>query len=208
MTKVKICGITSLEDAMAACEAGADALGFNFAPEAKKRNRFIEPEAARRIIEQLPPFVAGVAVCVNEEPRRIREYLEFVDWIQFHGEETPEQCREAGCRGIKALRVGPKFDPEAMRAYPTPAFLLDAHLPGERGGTGRTCDWAAAQRAVALGRPVLLAGGLTPENVAEAVKIVRPYGVDTASGVEAAPGKKDHDRIRAFVRNAKAQLSR
>lgn len=206
MTRVKICGITRLEDALAACEAGADALGFIFAPEARRRNRYIDPEAARRIVEQLPPFVLTVGVCVNEPPERLLEYLAFVDRVQLHGEETVEQCAAVGSRAIKAFRAGAGFDPAAMLAYPTSAYLIDAYVPGARGGTGETCDWDVARRAVDLGRPVVLAGGLEPENVAEAVRRVRPFAVDTAGGVENAPGVKDHDKIRKFIENAKTAL--
>jgi len=207
VTKVKICGITNLDDARAACEAGADALGFVFAPEAKKRNRYIAPEDARRIIEKLPPFVTTVAVCVNEPPERLLEYLSFVDCVQLSGDETCEACRAVGPRAIKAFRVGAEFQPESMLAYPAVAYLLDAYAPGAHGGTGQTCDWALARRAVEMGRPLILAGGLTPDNVAEAVRTVRPYAVDTSGGVESAPGKKDHERICSFIRNAKSSLS-
>ena len=206
MTKVKICGITNLDDALAACEAGADALGFNFAPEARPRNRYIDPEEAQRIVERLPPFVASVAVCVNETPERLLEFLEFVDWVQLHGEETVEQCTPVAGRAIKAFRAAPGFDPASMLAYSTASYLLDAYVPGARGGTGELCDWDLARRAVALGRPLILAGGLTPENVAEAVRQVRPYGVDTAGGVERATGRKDRDKMRKFIHNAKAAL--
>ena len=206
MTRVKICGITSLEDALAACEAGADALGFNFAPEARRKNRYIDPEHAQRIIAQLPSFVVSVAVCVNATDAELSRYLEFVDRVQLHGEESVEQCRRFAARAIKVFRAGPGFDPKTMIEYPTPAVLLDAYTPDQRGGSGQTCDWDVACRAVELGRPLILAGGLTPENVAEAVQRVRPYAVDTAGGVESAPGKKDHDRIREFIRHAKLQL--
>ncbi len=201
--KVKLCGITSLGDALAACDAGADALGFNFAAEARARNRYIDPDAAMKIIEQLPPFVATVAVTVNEALARLEEYLRFVDTVQLHGEEGPELCAALSKRPIKAFRVGAGFAPESMLAYRASAYLLDASVPGARGGTGQTGDWELARRAVETGRPIVLAGGLTPENVAEAIRCVRPHGVDTASGVESAPGKKDHERIRLFVRNAK-----
>lgn len=205
--KVKICGMTRLDDALAACDAGVDVLGFNFAPEAKKRNRYIDPDDARLIIDQLPPFVITVAICVNEPTGRLIEFLEFVDYVQLHGEETVEQCQAVASRAIKAFRVGDSFDPAAMLAYPAKAYLLDACVPGSRGGTGATCDWEVAVKAVALGRPIMLAGGLTPENVAEAVQLVRPYAVDTAGGVESEPGKKDHARIRSFVINAKHAVS-
>jgi len=205
--RVKICGITNVDDALAACDAGADALGFIFAPEAQRRNRYIAPDQAAQIVAQLPPFVSTVAVCVNEPVARLLEYLEFVDWVQLCGEEPAPDCAPVAARAIKAFRMGADFRPEAMLAYGTAAYLVDAYAPGQRGGTGKTCDWTAARRACALGRPVILAGGLTPENVAEAVRAVGPYAVDTAGGVEAAPGKKDHERIRSFVRRAKGALS-
>jgi len=207
MTRVKICGITNLEDALAACEAGADALGFVFAPEAKARNRYVSPEQGREIVRQLPPFVSTVAVCVNDPPARLREYLEFVDYVQLCGEESVEDCAAVCDRAIKAFRAGGDFDPAGMAAYPAAAYLLDAGVQGAHGGTGVTCDWDVARRAVALGRRIVLAGGLTPDNVAEAVRAVRPYAVDTSGGVESAPGKKDHDRIRRFIENARLPVS-
>lgn len=203
MMKVKICGITNLEDALAACDAGADALGFVFAREAKDRNRYISPRAAQEICHALPPFVAKVAVCVNEPVDQIMQYLHFVDFVQLCGEETPLDCQFVARRAIKVFRAGPDFKPEDMLAYPTKAYLLDAATPGVHGGTGVPCDWELARRAVALGRPIILAGGLTPENVAEAVAKVRPYAVDVSGGVESAPGKKDHERVRLFIQNAK-----
>ena len=203
--RVKICGITNLEDALAACDAGADALGFVFAPEAKARNRYVEPAEVRAIIGKLPPFVITVAVCVNEPPEKLLEYAQFCDRLQLCGEEQPKDVaalpRE---RIIKAFRAGPDFDLAAALAYPASACLLDA--PGAHGGAGTACDWTAARNAVDAGLRVILAGGLTPENVAEAVRAVRPYAVDTSGGVECAPGKKDHDRIRRFIANAKNAL--
>ena len=157
--KVKICGITGLEDALAAAEAGADALGFNFAEEAKAKNRYIEPNEARGIIEQLPPFITTVAVTVNEDPDRLRSYLDFVDYVQLHGEETRETCAQFTPRAIKAFRVGPDFTPEAVLEYPVAAYLLDAYVPGARGGTGETCDWDTARATAALDKPLILAGG-------------------------------------------------
>ncbi|MDQ1256686.1 MAG: phosphoribosylanthranilate isomerase, partial [Candidatus Hydrogenedentes bacterium] len=156
VTNVKICGITNLDDALAACDAGADALGFVFAPEARKRNRYIAPDDARTIITQLPPFVTTVAVCVNEPVERLLEFLTFVDRVQLHGEESIEVCRAVAPRAIKAFRAGPDFDPRTMLDYPAAAYLLDAQVPGERGGTGETCDWDAARQVAALGRPLIL----------------------------------------------------
>lgn len=207
MIKVKICGITNADDAHAACEAGADALGFVFAGEARRRNRYIEPERAAAIIAQLPPFVTTVAVCVNAPLRELEEYLAFVDFVQLCGEEKPCEYRPVANRAVKVFHVGPGFTPDALAAHPARAYLLDAQLPGAHGGTGTTCDWASAREAIGQGKPVILAGGLTPENVGEAVRTVRPYAVDTSGGVEASPGKKDHDRIREFIRNARAGVS-
>jgi len=205
-TRVKICGITCLEDALAACDAGADALGFVLAPEAKKRNRYIEPAAAFEIIAELPPFVTTVAVCVNESIQQLANYLTHFDCVQCCGDETPSDLPPAQVT-LKAFRAGPDFDVQRMLYYEARGYVLDAAVQGEHGGTGQTCDWEVARAAVATGKPIVLAGGLTPENVAEAVREVRPFAVDTSSGVESAPGKKDHDRIRAFVHNAKAPLA-
>ena len=206
-TRIKICGITNLDDALAACAAGADALGFNFAEEAKPKNRYIEPAAAKAIIEQLPPFVTSVAICVNDSVGRLTEYLEIVDYVQLHGEESVEVCQAVANRALKAFRVSPDFEPKSMLAYPAAAYVLDAWTPNMRGGTGQTFDWEIAKEAVALDRPLILAGGLTPDNVAEAVRIVQPYAVDVAGGVEASPGVKDHGKLRSFIHNAKYALS-
>lgn len=204
--KVKICGITTPEDALAACEAGADALGFNFAPEAKARGRYVEPATARSIAALLPPFVTVTAVCVNPTVDQVRDWLSFCHCVQLHGEETAEFSAAFGRRAIKAFRAAPGFQVESMLAYDVGAYLLDAYAPDARGGTGKTFDWDLARKAVVLGKPLILAGGLTPDNVAEAVRTVRPFAVDTAGGVEYAPGKKDHDRIRRFIENAKRAL--
>lgn len=206
MPKVKVCGITNLEDAMAACEAGVDALGFVFAPEAKARSRYIDPEAALRIIELIPPFVSTVAVCVNESRERLEEYLGFVDYVQLCGEEPVELYSGIASRVLKVFHAHGGFDVGALAACPARVIVMDAQAPGAHGGTGATCDWDIARRAVALGRHVMLAGGLTPENVAEAVRVVRPFAVDVSGGVQSAPGKKDHERIRDFVRNAKLPI--
>jgi len=205
--KVKICGITTLEDALAACEAGADALGFNFALEAKKKKRYIDPEKAASIINAMPPFVSSVAVTVNETTDRLKEYLEFVDFVQLHGEESADQCDAFGGRAIKAFRMGPDFSSKSLKEYRVAAYLVDAYVDGERGGTGATCDWAKAAHIANEASPMILAGGLTPANVYEAAQAVCPYGVDTAGGVESAPGKKDHEKMREFVQNAKTPLS-
>jgi len=203
VTKVKICGITNIEDALAACEAGADALGFVFAPEAKARSRYITPEAARRICHALPPFIQKIAVCVNEPIDNLMAYLHFMNYVQLCGEETVVDVQFVAKRAIKVFHAGPGFRPEDMLVYPSKVFLLDAAVPGAHGGTGAVCDWDIARKAVELGRPVILAGGLTPENVEEAVARVRPYAVDASGSIERAPGKKNHERMRQFIQNAK-----
>ncbi len=205
--RIKICGITNYDDAMAACDAGVDALGFVFAPEARARGRYIAPDAAQRIVEKLPPFVDTVAVCVDDPPERWVEYLAFLDYVQLCGAESPEDCARFPGRVIKTFRVSAAFRREDVLEYPGATCLLDACVPGAHGGTGAPCDWNAARRVVEQGRTVILAGGLTPENVAEAIRTVRPYAVDTSGGVERAPGKKDHERIRRFISEARIPLS-
>ncbi len=207
MTRVKICGITNLEDAIAACDAGADALGFNFSEEARRKDRYIDQHEAKAISKLIPPFVTKIAVVVDPLLERVAELIPFMDCIQLHGNETAEFCRGVPIKRIKTFHVGPDFDPTQMLDYRVSAFLLDASVPGEVGGTGQTCDWDAARAAVAMERPVILAGGLTPENVADAVRTVRPYAVDVASGVESEPGKKDHGKLRDFIERAKSALS-
>jgi phosphoribosylanthranilate isomerase len=197
MIKIKICGITNLEDALASADAGADALGFNFY---KKSPRCIEPEKAAEIIAQLPPFVMPVGIFVNEREDKIREIqqLTCLQALQFHGDESPEFCQRFGARVIKAFQVKNKESLKNMAHYHVGAFLLDSYRDGIRGGTGVTFDWHLAVVAKTFGK-VILAGGLTPENVAEAVKLVQPYGVDVAGGVEKEKGIKDHIKIRKFI---------
>jgi phosphoribosylanthranilate isomerase len=188
---VKICGITQLEDALAAVDAGANAIGFVFWP---KSPRCIDPYRARAITAQLPPFVTAVGLFVNQP----REYVNAVaslvrlGAVQLHGDETPEFAASIAAPVLKALSV------DDAQAWPAGAtLLLDAHDPVQRGGTGRTIDWIAAA-AIAARRRVLLAGGLTPDNVADAIAQVRPFGIDVSSGVERAPGVKDHRRLKAL----------
>ncbi len=197
MIKIKICGITNLDDAMAAADAGADALGFNFY---KKSPRYIEPEKAAEIISQLPPFILPVAIFVNEREDRIREILSgtCIQGVQFHGDETPEFCQRFGNRVIKAFQVKDKESLKTMAHYRVAAYLLDSYRDGLRGGTGATFDWHLAIVAKTFGR-IILAGGLTPENVAEAVKLVQPYGIDVAGGVEKEKGIKDHAKLKKFI---------
>jgi phosphoribosylanthranilate isomerase len=201
--KVKICGITNLPDGMAAAEAGADALGFVFYDQSPRR---ISVEAAAVLIPQLPPFVMKVGVFVNAPEdlvvRAIRECG--LNLLQFHGDEPPEYCLQFGLMSMKAFRIRDAASLQALSRYRTDAWLLDAYAPDKPGGTGETFNWDLALEAQGLGRPIFLAGGLTAENVAEAVCRARPYGVDVSSGVEAGPGRKDHAKVKAFIQAAKA----
>jgi phosphoribosylanthranilate isomerase len=200
MTRVKVCGITNLEDALAAVGAGAELLGFNFYA---RSPRYVTPSAARRVVERLPEGVECVGVFVNESaPEDVARVAREagVGAVQLHGDETPEFCRGlAGLTTIKALRVGPGYSPEAAAGYPTDAVLLDAYVAGEWGGTGHTFDWALARRTREAVPKLFLAGGLNPDNVAEAVASVRPYAVDVCSGVETSPGRKSPHLLRRFV---------
>lgn len=204
MVRVKICGMTNRDDALLAAELGADALGFIFYP---KSPRAITPEAAREIIRRLPPFVLTVGVFVDEEPARVEEIAAFtgLDWLQLHGAESPEYCRAMGRRVIKGFRIKGEESLALLAPYhgAVQAFLLDTYRPGTPGGTGQTFDWELARRAKEFG-PIILAGGLTPDNVAEAIHTVRPAAVDVASGVEAAPGKKDPNNLKAFMEAARS----
>jgi phosphoribosylanthranilate isomerase len=204
MTLVKVCGVTSLEDARAAVEAGADALGFNLYPASP---RYVSAGVARAIIEALPPDVVAIGVFVNagppEEVARVAEEAGF-RFVQLHGDETPEYCaRVGGGRVIKALRVNPAFEPDEAACYSTEAVLLDAYVEGERGGTGHTFDWGVARRVSEVVAHLYLAGGLRPSNVAEAVRAVKPFAVDVCSGVESAPGRKDAELMRRFVESVR-----
>lgn len=197
MIKIKICGITNLDDALAAAEYGADALGFIFY---KKSPRYIKPEKAAEIISQLPPFITPVGLFVNEREEKIREVQQHtcIQTIQLHGDETPDFCSRFGERVIKAFQVKDKESIKHLAQYHVGAFLLDSYRDGQRGGTGTTFDWHLAVVAKTFGR-IILAGGLTPDNAAEAVKLVQPYAVDIASGVEREPGIKDHSKIKKFI---------
>jgi len=196
--KVKICGITNLDDALAAVDAGAAALGFMFY---ESSPRHVSLTTAADIIRQLPPFIARVGVFVNPDGALVKKTIEVcgVDTLQFHGEEAPQFCRMFGLKTIKAFRVQGQESLSELRNYATDAWLLDSFVAGVRGGTGATFHWELALEAKKLGRPVILAGGLTSENVAEAVHQVRPYAVDVSSGVESSPGKKDPAKVRAFI---------
>ncbi len=201
MVKIKICGITRLDDALHACACGADALGLVFYP---KSPRCVTPEQARAIVAALPPFVTAVGLFVNEQPQTVRELADFcgLDVIQLHGDETPGSCNFSPRRTIKALRVRDAASLAGHGEFQVSALLLDAWAPDAYGGTGHSFNWDMAA-GVARQRPVILAGGLTPENVAKAVATVRPYAVDVSSGVEVSPGRKDPEKVAAFIRQAR-----
>jgi phosphoribosylanthranilate isomerase len=201
MTFVKICGITNLPDALVAVSEGADALGFNFY---RNSSRYIEPLEARRIIEQLPTNILTVGVFVNEEtPEQVKAVASEagVIGLQLHGDESPDYCsalRDSFV--IKAFAVSEAFDIRTTLEYSVDAVLLDASHRNLRGGTGQVIDWTVAKRVGELGMKMFLAGGLTPENVREAIDTVNPYAVDACSGLERVPGMKDHNRLRAFFK--------
>jgi phosphoribosylanthranilate isomerase len=201
MTLVKICGITSCADALAAVAAGADALGFNFY---RPSPRYISPETAREITNQLPTSVLKVGVFVNEELESVVRIVTEVglSGVQLHGDESPEYCEAlAGNYIIKVFRAGDDFD---IEAYTVEAIMLDTKDDMLRGGTGRIFDWSLAHRPESSKPRLFLAGGLSPENVAEAITTVRPYAVDACSSLEISPGRKDHARMRAFVAAARS----
>jgi phosphoribosylanthranilate isomerase len=198
-TKIKVCGITRYEDAAMALDEGADALGFNFYP---RSPRYIEPSDARSITRRLPPLATTVGVFVNvESPAEVAATAAMagVRVLQLHGDETPAYCRElSGWVLIKAVRIGAGALPDNLREYDVQAFLADSRDDGLFGGTGRTFDWPRVREIQGI-RPLILAGGLHPGNVADAIRAVRPYAVDVCSGVESAPGKKDLGKLREFI---------
>ncbi len=201
--KVKICGITNAPDALAAAEAGADALGFMFYDQSP---RFVSVQAAADIVRELPPYLVKVGVFVDaEEDLVVRAIGECgLNLLQFHGDETPDYCLKFGVMSMKAFRMRDAASLKALPGYRTDAWLLDAHTPGKPGGTGEKFDWDLAVEAVKLGRPIFLAGGLTPANVGTAVVKVRPYAVDVSSGVEVSAGRKDPVKMRDFIQSARS----
>jgi phosphoribosylanthranilate isomerase len=197
-TRVKICGITNPADAQAVVTAGADALGYIFY---EKSPRFIELEQAAKISKNLPPFIMRVGVFVNAPEELITRAIADcgLTMLQFHGDEPPEFCTQFGLMNMKAFRVHGRDTLEQIPKYDTDAYLLDAYSSTTLGGTGEKFNWDLAVEAQKFGKPIFLAGGLTPENVAEAITKVHPFGVDVSSGVERAPGKKDHAKVKAFI---------
>ncbi len=210
MVRVKICGITNLQDAEAAVDLGVDALGFNFC---RRSPRYLEPTIAKGIIEMLPPLVSLVGIFVDEfSPDRIPKLARAIGIgsVQLHGSESPEYAKKLNeLRTIKAFRVTDDFDVHLLKAYQVGAYLLDAYDPDQAGGTGKTFNWDIAVAAKQHGR-VILAGGLSPENICEAILKVQPYGVDVCSGIESEPGRKDSSKMQSLfeeIRRAEALLA-
>ncbi|MBW2645396.1 MAG: phosphoribosylanthranilate isomerase [Deltaproteobacteria bacterium] len=199
-TKIKICGITRLEDALLAADLGADALGFIFA----ESPRQVVPETARKIISLLPPFVNSVGVFVDEEQESVREIAAYckLDLVQLHGNESSGYCKALDLKALKVIRVKDEKSIESMASYrgTVQGFLLDTYVKGLPGGTGKTFNWELAKQAKKYG-PVILSGGLNPDNICEAIEKVKPYGVDISSGVEASPGIKDPDKLKLLFSN-------
>lgn len=201
-TRVKICGITRLEDAIAAAELGVDAVGLVFYP---KSSRLVSPAGAAAIVAALPPFVTSVGLFLDADASEVRDVLAQValDLLQFHGDEEPAFCASFGRPFIKAvpMRVGADVAAYAQDFKAAKALLLDSHGGGVIGGTGERFDWSKIPSRSRIGKPIILAGGLNPANIGEAVQQIQPYGVDISSGVESAKGIKDHTLMREFMRN-------
>ena len=197
MLRIKICGITNVDDALHAVDAGADALGFIFYPESP---RYVTPDTVRSIIERLPPFTTSIGVFVNADRDGIQQVIREcgLSLVQLHGDESPGDCLALGRPVIKAIRLRSRDDVTRMSEYAVRGFVLDAFVEGTWGGTGKMLDWGLAREATRYG-PTILAGGLTPDNVGRAVAEVHPYGVDVSSGVEISPGKKDSEKVRRFI---------
>lgn len=203
VTRIKICGITNVEDALAACELGADAIGFVFA----ESPRQVTLEEAADITDQLPPLVKTVGVFTNENPR-VSTVADWVplDLIQLHGDQTEQFAQWLGPnRVIRAVRVHDEDSLEWLKKWEVgAAYLLDTWVKDKKGGSGATFNWNLAVQAKEFGKPIILAGGLTPENVSDAIRTVRPYGVDVSTGVEAFRGKKDYNKMKEFIANVRA----
>jgi phosphoribosylanthranilate isomerase len=201
MFRIKICGITNESDALHAVACGADALGFVFFADSP---RCVESDVVRAIVEKLPAEVTTVGLFVNETPEVVNQVAtqSGISLVQLHGDETPDFCRQIDLPVMKAIRVRDAESLAGWSEYPVDAILLDAWHPEKFGGTGEACDWELATDLAQKTR-IILAGGLNPDNVAEAVRIVRPHGVDISSGVEQSPGRKDPEKVSAFIENAR-----
>jgi len=200
MIKIKICGITNKEDALWAVNLKVDALGFIFADSPRR----VKPEIVQGIIELLPPFISSVGIFVNEDRKKVEEITEScgLTTLQFHGEESPSYCEGFKQKIVKALRIENKDILEKAVQYKdkVDAYLLDTYSPSKYGGTGKTFDWCIAKEIKEFGLPIILSGGLNPENIREAISEVEPYGIDVSSGVEERPGKKNMEKLINFVR--------
>ncbi|MGZ4963351.1 MAG: phosphoribosylanthranilate isomerase [Limisphaerales bacterium] len=201
--KVKICGITNVEDALVAAEAGADAIGLMFY---EKSPRFVTLEQAEAIHKQLPPYIIRVGVFVNLEAGLVGTAMSHcgLTMLQFHGDETNEFCCQFGMMSMKAFRMKDESTLQQLANFETDAFLLDSYVAGKQGGTGEKFNWDLAIQAKNFKRPIFLSGGLSPDNVTSAVRKVVPFGVDVSSGVESVPGKKDHKKVRDFIAAVRA----
>lgn len=208
MIKVKICGVTNFDDALLVANLGAEYLGLNFWKDSPRK---VSVKMAKDIVSKMPPFVATVGLFVDEPLEEITKIVKKAGLkaVQLHGSETPEYCGQLSLACavpvIKAFRIQDEQSIEAMKPYTEAVnyFLLDAYVPGEVGGTGATFNWDLAVKAKDLGKPIFLAGGLTPENVTEAIEKVMPFAVDVASGVERLPRRKDYDKMNTFIRKAR-----
>jgi phosphoribosylanthranilate isomerase len=208
-TRIKVCGITNIEDAKAAILAGADALGFIFV---ESSPRYVSPDKVKEIVAQLPPFIHFVGVFVDSDPIEVEEIIDYcgLSYVQLHGREDAEYCSKLSyiatpCRIIKAFRVGSKTLAQDFKPYEdcVKGFLLDTFVEGQEGGTGKAFDWSLIEQ-LDLQRPVILAGGLTPDNVTDAVSAVRPFAIDINSGVEDEPGRKNYEKLQSLVKRVAA----
>jgi len=199
--RVKVCGTTRLKDALLAVECGADAIGFIFY---KKSPRCVTLKTAKEICSKLPPFVHRVGVFVNETAENVNRIADRcgLDAVQLHGDESPAFCNKIRHRVIKAIRVQNAGSLKGLSKYTVDGFLLDAFKDDQWGGTGKVFDWDLARRVKKHG-PIIIAGGLNPRNVKEAIRQVQPYGVDVSSGVEQSPGKKDPKKLKAFLKTVR-----
>jgi phosphoribosylanthranilate isomerase len=208
LVQIKICGVTDAKDARACAELGASMIGFNFYP---KSPRYIDPKIARRIIEAIPSGVCPVGVFVDASAEEIRNIASVagIRCVQLHGRTSPAACSELAreCRVIRAFSTGPQFRPEEVSLFANCDVLVDAHHPNLRGGTGLTCDWTAARATRSFARFLILSGGLSAQNVGEAITTVAPHAVDVCSGVESAPGMKEHQALEGFITAVRAASS-
>lgn len=194
--KIKVCGITTISDALLSIQWGADAIGFIFY---EKSPRFVSMDTVKEIISSLPPFINCVGVFVNESTDLVNRISDScsLDYVQLHGDETPDYCKKIKRKVIKAARLKNSQSLKGLDAYKVDGFLLDSYSDKSRGGTGEICDWSLARHAKRFGN-IILAGGLNSKNVVNAILKVRPYGIDVCSGVEKSPGKKDPIKVKAF----------